>query len=125
MNRVTLMGRLATDVTLRQTQSGKAVATFRFATDNGKDSGGNRKPADFHNCVAWEKRAETAAKYLAKGRRALLEGRLQYREYEKDGVKRWTTEIIVGSIEFCDSKPEAAGNESADGGDAPTVEIPF
>ena len=101
MNKAILMGRLTKDIEMRYTQSGKAVGQFSLAVD--KYVGGE-KSADFINCVAWEKTAETISKYCGKGRQILVEGRLQSRSYEKDGQKRYITEVIVSHMEFCGNK---------------------
>ena len=110
MNKVILMGRMTRDLELKYTQSGKAVGQFSLAIDkyvNGE------KSADFINCVAWEKTAETISKYCGKGRQILVEGRVQSRSYEKDGQKRYITEVVVSHMEFCGSKKDG-GNTTSD-----------
>ena len=112
MNKVILMGRLTKDAETRYTPSGKAICSFCLAIDRrGKDAG-----ADFINCVAWEKTAETISKYCGKGRQILVEGRLQSRSYEKDGQKRYITEVIVSHMEFCGNKQggDKTENEPSD-----------
>ena len=108
MNRVILSGRLARDPEVRYTQSGKAVAGFAIAVDrNVRRSNENQQQptADFFNVTAWEKLADFCGKYLSKGRKILLEGRLQSRSYEaQDGSKRNVVEIVADNIEFMDSK---------------------
>lgn len=105
MNRVILMGRLAKDPDVRTTKSGKMFARMTIAVDRfGKDKG-----ADFINLLAWEKTAEFAGKYLAKGRKILVEGHIQTGSYEaEDGSKRYTFDVGVDRMEFCDSKPADA-----------------
>ena len=111
MNKVILMGRLARDPDVRTTQSGKSVARMTIAVDrrmsrSAADSG--QPSADFLNLVAWERLAEFAGNYLHKGSKILVEGRLQSRSYEaQDGSKRYVTEVVVQSMEFCESKREA------------------
>lgn len=99
MNQVTLLGRLTRDPELKYTQSGKAFTKFSIAVTREF----NRDEADFINCIAWDKRAETICKYLRKGRRIALQGRLNVRQYEKDGETKWITEVIVDKFEFVDS----------------------
>ena len=113
MNKAILMGRLIKDVELRYTQTGKAVATFTLAVDRkkGENAPANAPTADFIPCVAWEKLAEIAGNYLAKGRQALVEGHIQVRSYKaKDGSNRYTTEIILEKMEFVGSKSDNENN---------------
>jgi single-strand DNA-binding protein len=126
MNKVILVGRLANDPEVRYTQNGKAVASFNLAVNRqGKDA-----PADFIHIVAWEKLAEICGNNLGKGRRVLVEGRLQIRTYDaQDGSKRRVAEIVAQNIEFLDSK-QSSGESHADassfGNDVfPEEEIPF
>lgn len=103
-----LVGRLTADPELRYTQSGTASASFslavtrRFANQNGE------READFINCVAWQKGAEFVANYFKKGQWMELEGRMQVRSYEKDGQKRWVTEVVADQIGFVGYKPQGA-----------------
>ena len=113
MNKVILMGRLAKDVELRYTQTGKAVATFTLAVDRkkGENAPANTPTADFIPCVAWDKLGELAGKYLAKGRQVLVEGRMQVRSYKaKDGSNRYVTEVILEKMEFVGSKSDNENN---------------
>lgn len=96
-------GRLTADPEVRQTNSGKIVASYRLAVDRNVKTEGQPE-ADFINCVAWGKTGELAEKYLHKGMKILVEGRIQTGSYEKDGVKHYTTDIIVDRHEFCESK---------------------
>ena len=100
MNKVILHGRLARDVDLRTTASGKSVAQVNIAVNRwGKDQG-----ADFIPLVIWGQLAETFARYFYKGREVLVEGRMQVRNYDdKNGNKRYVTEVIVEKFEFCGS----------------------
>ena len=118
MNKVILMGRLAKDVELRYTQTGKAVATFTLAVDRkkGENAPANAPTADFIPCVAWEKLAEIAGNYLAKGRQVLVEGHIQVRSYKaKDGSNRYTTEIILEKMEFVGSKSDNENSAGSQG----------
>lgn len=99
MNFVILTGRLTRDPEIRYTNSNKAVASFSLAVDDGKDRDGNKK-TQFLDCVAWEKTAELLDQYFQKGDGLTVTGRLQKRQYEKDGEKRYVTEVRVNGIEF-------------------------
>lgn len=100
MNKIILIGRLTKDPDLRYTQNGKAVCSFTLAVDR-PYTNQEEKEADFINIVAWNKSGENAAKYLAKGRQAAVEGRLQIRTYDgDDGKKRWVTEVVADRVEF-------------------------
>ena len=108
-----LIGRLTADPEIRQTKSGKTVASYRMAVDRNVKTEGQPE-ADFINCTAWGKTGEFAEKYLHKGMKIAIEGRIQTGSYEKDGVKHYTTDIIVDRHEFCESK-----RSSESGGAAP------
>ena len=104
MNRFVGIGRLTRDPDVRYTQSGKACAKFTLAIDRRKSSDGNPQ-TDFISCVAWEKTAEVISQYVSKGQKIAVEGRIQTRSYDaQDGTKRYVTEVVVNSMEFCDSK---------------------
>jgi single-strand DNA-binding protein len=129
MNTVILLGRLTADPDIRSTRDGKAVASFSIAVNR---FGGNGDQTDFVPIVAWEKLAEICGNNLGKGRRVLVEGRLQIRSYDgTDGQKKRVTEIVAQNIEFLDSK----GTEKDSGGKTggtdmgseifPEEEIPF
>ena len=120
MNKVILIGRLVADPELRNTQSGKSVASYRLAVDRqGKQDG--QPDADFLNCVTWGKNAEFASKHLSKGTKIAVEGRIQTGSYEKDGVKHYTTDIIVERHEFCESKKASGSTEYGGGYQAPAA----
>lgn len=132
MNKVILVGRLTRDPEVRYTQTGKAVASFSIAVDSGY---GENKRADFIPIVVWDKLAEVCGNNLSKGRRILVEGRLQIRDYQdKEGQKRRASEIIAQNIEFLDTKAAQASQPPKDGIDHagamgievfPDEEIPF
>ena len=104
MNHFVGIGRLTRDPDVRYTQSGKAVASFTLAIDRRQGTNGETQ-ADFVACVAWEKTADVISRYCTKGKKIAVEGRIQTRSYEaKDGTKRYATEVVVQSMEFCDSK---------------------
>lgn len=104
MNKVILIGRLAADPEIRFTQSNKCVASYRLAVDRAFKAEG-QPDADFIGCVAWGKNGEFCQKYLHKGMKIALEGRIQTRSYDdKDGKKVYVTEVIVDHHEFCESR---------------------
>ena len=108
LNHITLMGRLTRDPELRYTQSGTPVASFSLAVDRdfGSRDGGDRQ-TDFIDIVAWRQTAEFVSKYFAKGRMAVVEGRLQIRDWtDRDGGKRRSAEVIADNVYFGDSKPK-------------------
>ena len=101
MNQVVIMGRLVRDPEQRVTQSEKQVSTFTLAVNRRYE----KDKADFFNIIAWNKLSEFTQKYLTKGRQIAVSGRLQTRDYEKNGAKVYVTEIIAEEIYFADSKP--------------------
>ena len=105
LNKVFMQGRLVADPELRHTPNGVAVASFRIAVDRDfKDKSGERQ-ADFVNVIAWRATAEFVSKFFSKGRMAIVEGKLQSRNYEdKDGNKRYALEVVADNIYFGDSK---------------------
>ena len=117
MNKVFLSGNLTRDPEVRYTQTGKAFARMGIAVNRPY---AKEKTVDFFNLVAWEKTAEFCGRYLRKGSRILVEGRLQTSSYEnKDGVKVNAVDIMVDNIEFAGSKRQDDGgdnNSSNDGG---------
>lgn len=109
LNHIIVMGRLTRDPELRRTGSGVAVASFALAVERdfaAKDGG--EKETDFIDCVAWRQTGEFVSKYFAKGRMAVVSGRLQVRNYtDKDGNKRRAAEIVADNVYFGDSKNTA------------------
>lgn len=103
MNKATILGNLGADVVLNHTPSGNPVANLRIATNEvWKDKDGNtQKRTEWHRVVAWGKTAENCAKFLKKGSSCVVEGKIQTREWtDKEGQKRYTTEIQALSIKF-------------------------
>lgn len=124
MNKVILVGRLAREVDVRYTGTGKAVASFSLAVNKY----GKKDEADFIPVVLWEKLAELAGNSLRKGNKILIEGHLSIRSYEtNDGQKRRVAEVIAQNMEFLESKKQQSGDEShhssLDG--IPDEQIPF
>jgi single-strand DNA-binding protein len=119
LNRVILIGRLASDPEMKYTPSGIAVTQFRLAVNRPMSAearqSGQEKQADFIPIVAWRQSAEFAAHYLGKGRLVAVEGRLQVREYTtSDGQKRRDSEVVVDNLKSLD-RPK----EQGEGGTAP------
>lgn len=102
VNKVVLIGRLGNKPELRYTPSGAAVSNFSMATNESwvDKSGVKQERTEWHRIVVWGKLAELCEKFLDKGRQAYVEGRLQTKEYEKDGQKRYTTEIQAQTVQF-------------------------
>ena len=116
MNKIVLLGRLVRDPEVRYTQTGKVVCQFTLAVDRPFTQDGKRE-ADFINCIAWNKTAETIGNYVHKGQRILAEGRLQIRSYDaNDGSKHWITEVIVNNFEFIERKEEVPTSATDPGG---------
>ena len=111
LNHIVLMGRLVRDPELRHTASGVPVASFRIAVDRdfGNRETGERE-ADFIDVVAWRSTGEFVSKYFAKGRMAVVSGRLQMRNWtDKEGGKRISAEVVADNVYFGDSKRDSDG----------------
>ena len=118
LNRIVLMGRLVRDPELRRTQSNLAVTSFTLAVDRDFKSQSGEKETDFIDIVAWRSTAEFVSKYFTKGRMAVVEGRLQVRDWkDKDGAKRRSTEVIADNVYFGDSKRSESGTQEAPAGE--------
>ena len=112
LNHVTIMGRLTKDPELR-TAGDTPVCSFRIACDRDFKNKDGEKEADFVDVVVWRKLAENVAKYFTKGRMAVVDGRLQIRPWtDKDGEKRYSTEIVADHVYFGDSKRTSEGGSS-------------
>ena len=111
LNKIILMGRLTRDPELRRTGTGTAVTSFSLAVDRDFKSQSGEKETDFIDIVAWRSTAEFVSKYFTKGRMAVVEGRLQIRDWtDKDGGQRRSAEVVADNVYFGDSK--------RDGGDS-------
>ena len=109
LNHIVLMGRLARDPELRRTQSGVSVTSFRLACDRDFKTQSGEKETDWIDVVAWRNTAEFVSKYFQKGRMAIVEGRLQTRDWtDKEGNKRTAVEVVADNIYFGDSKRDGA-----------------
>ena len=117
LNRIIVMGRMTRDPELRRTNSGTAVASFTVAVDRDFKSLSGEKETDFIDAVAWRNTAEFVSKYFTKGRMAVVEGRLQLRDWtDKEGNKRRTAEIVADSVYFGDSKRDDGETVEPKGG---------
>ncbi len=129
LNKAMIIGNLTRDPELRTTPSGQNVASFSVATNLiwTDQSGQQQKKTEFHNIIAWRKLAEVCSKYLHKGSKVFIEGRLQTTDWTgQEGVKRYRTEIVAENMIMLDSKGGmATGTASVNnGGNEATIEIP-
>ncbi len=117
LNKVLIIGNLTRDPELKALPSGTKVCSFGMATNRVfKNKDGQRQDAtEFHNIVVFGRIAETSAQYLKKGAQALIEGRLQTRSWEADGVKKYRTEIVADTVQF-GSKGSGSGASTSQGG---------
>ena len=122
LNKVFIMGRLTRDPELRRTQTGTPVASFSLAVDRDfKDKATGERTTDFIDVVSWRNTAEFVSRYFTKGRMAVVEGRLQMRDWtDKDGNKRTSAEVVADHIYFGDS--QRSGDTSNTSGDYGTPE---
>ena len=110
LNVVAIMGRLVADPQLRQTTTGKNVASFRIACDRGRRDANGQNQADFFDVVAWERSAEFVCRYFQKGSLIAVDGRLQSRQYQdKNGNNRQAVEIVAQNINFTGPKSQNQG----------------
>ena len=118
LNRIILMGRLTRDPELRHTQSGTAVASFSLAVDRDfKDRNSGERATDFIDVVAWRQTGEFVSRYFTKGRMAVVEGRLQIRDWtDRDGGKRRSAEVVADNVYFGDSKRDGDNGGSYSNG---------
>ena len=134
LNKAMLIGNLGRDAELRYTPTGIAVASVNMATTevwNDKETGQKKEKTEWHRVVIWGKMAESLAQYLEKGKQIYVEGRLQTREWEKDGIKRYTTEIradrvqLLGGGKKNGGVPHPAESAEAPAGQLDDDDIPF
>ena len=133
LNRIILMGRLTRDPELRHTQTGTPVASFSLAVDRDfKDRNTGEKTTDFIDIVAWRQTAEFVSRYFTKGRMAVVEGRLQLRDWtDRDGNKRRSAEVVADNVYFGDSRRDGDGagyggyQQSAPAAPAPSSTAPM
>lgn len=112
LNIIAIMGRLVRDPEMRQTTTGKSVASFRIAVDRGSKDANGQNQADFFDVVAWNRTAEFVCKYFQKGSLIAIDGHLQSRSYQdKSGQNRTAIEIIANNVHFAGSKNQNATRE--------------
>ena len=122
LNKVVLIGRLGRDPEIRHSQQGLAVVNFSIATSEqwtDKNTGDRQEKTEWHNIVVFGKQAETCEKYLSKGSQIFIEGRLQTRNYEKEGQTHYRTEIVVSNFQFLGGKQDNPGGEEGEVDPAP------
>jgi len=133
VNKVILIGNLGADPEVRYTPNGTAVANFRIATNDvwTNQDGEREARTEWHRIVAWGKQGEICGEYLAKGKQVYVEGRLRTRSWEdRDGIKRWSTEIWANRVVMLGSPDRTKPSDSAENADLsqePVIEddIPF
>lgn len=119
INKAIIVGRLGRDPELRYTPDGTAVANFSVATSEewkDKNSGEKKERTEWHRIVAWRRLGEICGEYLSKGRQVYIEGKLQTRNWEQDGVTRYTTEIIATDVQFLGNRDDVGGARRTGGG---------
>ena len=118
VNKVTIVGRLGQDPEMKAVGQGSTVTRLNVATSEswvGKD-GQKQERTEWHRVVVWGKLAEICAKYLSKGKQVYLEGKLQTRSWDDNGVKKYSTEIIASSVQFLGNNDGGSGGGSSSGG---------
>ena len=126
LNKIFIMGRLTRDPELRRTQTGTPVASFSLAVDRDfKDKSTGERATDFIDVVAWRQTAEFVCRYFAKGRMAVVEGRLQIRDWtDREGGKRRSAEVVADNVYFGDSKRDSGGDFGGSYGAPPAYGAP-
>jgi len=111
LNRAELIGHLGADPELKFTPSGIAVTTFSMATSESwtTEAGEKKEATVWHNIVVWKKLAEVCKEYLHKGSKVYVSGKIQNRSYDKDGIKKYISEIVVDQLIMLDNKPQSSG----------------
>ena len=133
MNRVNLLGRIGNDPEVRYMPNGNAVANFSMATTKRwtvKDTNEKKEKTEWHTVKAFGKMGEIIAQHVKKGDQLVIEGSLEYKEWEKDGVKRYATDIVASEFHFVGSKREPGNqkvseNNDPKGGGSFDSDIPF
>lgn len=114
LNVVAIMGRLAADPQMRQTQAGKSVCSFRIACDRGRKDANGQNQTDWLDVVAWDKTADFVSRYFSKGSMIAVTGRLQSRNYQdKNGDNRTAIEIVANQVSFCGEKKQEKSSQPA------------
>lgn len=136
MNQVTIIGNLVANPELRQTTSGKSVCKFTVACNNGKDSEGKDRPADFITCQAWDKKAELVSRWWTKGKPIALTGSFKtdkYQDKNHEDVTHYNSYVLVNNVEFVGGKSDGGNAAPAEKpatkqealGNIPEADIPF
>ena len=126
MNKVFLIGRLTRDPELRYTGSNTAVATFSIAVNRNYANAQGEREADFINIVVWRKQAENVKNYLSQGSQVAIDGRIQTRSYDdKDGQKRYVTEVVADNVEFLGSKASSENSNNTKGSSKNAEPTPY
>ncbi len=116
INKVILVGRLGQNPEVRYTPDGSAVANFSVATSeqwNDKATGEKKERTEWHRIVAWRRLGEICGEYLSKGSQVYVEGRIQTRSWEKDGITRYTTEIVASTVQFLGGRDSGGQHENS------------
>jgi len=119
INKVMLIGNLGADPESRFTDGGTAVCNIRIATSKSwtdKNSGDKQERTQWHRIVMWRQLAEIAGQYLKKGAKVYIEGELETREWEKDGVKQYTTEVVASEMQMLDSRGDRDAQPASQSG---------
>ncbi|HET98562.1 MAG TPA: single-stranded DNA-binding protein [Desulfurivibrio alkaliphilus] len=127
INKAILIGNLGADPEVRYTQSGDAVASFRIATSETwkKPDGSKEEQTEWHRIVAFKRLGEICGEYLSKGSRVYIEGRIQTRKWQdKDGVERYTTEIVAREMKMLSPKGGGGGGYGSQAGEEPPFPEP-
>lgn len=121
LNMVILMGNLTRDPELRNTPSGQSVCSFSLALNRSfkNQTGDWQEATDYIDCVAWGPLGERVAQYLSKGRRALVNGRIQSRSWEQDGQKRSKVEVLATDVTFLDAPGGSSGRDGSEAAGSP------
>ena len=125
VNKVILIGRLGKDPEVRNLDNGVAVANFTMATSESykdRTTGEKKEVTEWHNIVLWRGLAEISQKYLHKGDLVYIEGKLRTRQWEKEGVTRYTTEVVADNMTMLGSRGGSAGSSSSDYGSPRSTE---
>lgn len=125
MNVAILIGRLTRDPEVKALPSGINVCNFTIAVDRSYKSKDGTRQADFISCTAWKERADLLGKYFFKGSKIAIEGNIQTRSWEQDGVKRYSTEVVVDQIHFVESKKDSEGRAQEDYLEEDDTALPF
>ena len=114
MNKITAVGRLTADPTITESANGAALCHFTVAANTRRKNAAGQPLTNFYRCTVWRAIAENCARYLQKGSQCAVEGNIQNRTYEKDGEKRYITEIVADRVEFLGRPAQSNGGSGYD-----------